>query len=179
MKDQKLEVRDSSFHYVVELMVRFMQAEKFFVKNAEGKLEDPYLVGFYSDFLNGDAVSKRLALQKLGDICLVVSGFFSDSLNRKLVDVDYYHGMGGTAYWNLSKFNTEDLYKQAFEELAHKFKPFTEVLSAVSEKSGVTNNQDILRLYEKWLLTGSERLESLLKDYGIKVPVKFDPSDRH
>ena len=42
--------------------------------------------------------AQRASLKQIGDVSLFVSGFFSDSLRRKLVDVDYYVSIGGVAY---------------------------------------------------------------------------------
>jgi hypothetical protein len=42
-----------------------------------------------------------------------------------------------------------------------------DVLSYVSEHSGVRSSTDVLRLYEKWLRTGSPRDGQRLIDRGI------------
>src|SRR4029078_12982392 len=43
------------------------------------------------------------SLRRIGDTSLYVSGFWSDSLEGRLVDVDYYIEMGGTAYGELAR----------------------------------------------------------------------------
>src|SRR5438270_2574230 len=43
-------------------------------------------------------------LKDVGDTSLYVSGFFADSLQRKLVYVDYYFLMGGAAYNELERY---------------------------------------------------------------------------
>jgi len=45
-------------------------------------------------------------MQRLGDTALFIAGVFADSLNRKLVDVDYYVAMGGTAYAQVFRFHS-------------------------------------------------------------------------
>src|SRR5262245_64937587 len=45
--------------------------------------------------LESGGIEQRASLKQIGDLSLFVSGFFSDSLNRSLVDVDYYASMGG------------------------------------------------------------------------------------
>ena len=45
-----------------------------------------------------------------------------------------------------------------------------DVLADVSERTAVTSSGDLLRLYEKWLKTGSRRSGDLLTARGI-VPV--------
>ena len=46
---------------------------------------------------------QRARLRSLGDFSLFMSGFFSDSFRRSLVDVDYYKSMGEYAYGSLSR----------------------------------------------------------------------------
>jgi hypothetical protein len=96
-------------------------------------------------------------------MALFVSGFFADSFNRKLVDVDYYVSIGGHAYNALSRVET-DTFSPVFAELAEKFVGFVDVLSEVSERTSCASNADLLRLYEKWLKTGSRRSGQLLVD---------------
>ncbi len=179
MERQQVSAQAKSQEYLVELLVRFMQSDRFFVKLGEGKLENNVLAYMYNDFLQGDLETKRMSLQRLGDICLFVSGFFPNSLSRKVVDVDYYQGMGGTAYLQLSHLQWTELAQTLYRELAEKFKPFCNVLGEVSERSGISNNSDLLRLYERWLLTGSEHLKTLLSEHGIHSPVFFDIKTKH
>ena len=47
--------------------------------------------------LDGGGAEQRASLKQIGDVSLFISGFFSDSLRRKLVDVDYYVSIGGGA----------------------------------------------------------------------------------
>jgi hypothetical protein len=95
-----------------------------------------------------------------------VSGFFADSLRRKLVDVDYYANIGGVAYQALSRHETDTL-SPVFAELAAKFIAFVDVLTEVSERSSCASNMDLLRLYERWLKTGSRHSGQLLVERGV------------
>ena len=54
-----------------------------------------------------------------------------------------------------------------FDELAAKFPAFVDVLGEVSERTALTSNADLLRLYEKWLRTRSRRSGDLLAARGI------------
>jgi len=109
---------------------------------------------------------QRSSLKQIGDISLFVSGFFADSLTRKLVDVDYYVSIGGTAYTALSRYET-DTFSPVFAELAENFVRFVDVLSEVSERASCGSNADLLRLYERWLKTGSPRSGQLLAERGV------------
>jgi hypothetical protein len=110
-------------------------------------------------------VEQRARLRSLGDFSLFTTGFFSDSLNRRSVDVDYYVSMGEYAYGSLSR--AEDEFREVFGELARKFVGFSDVLADISEHTGLTSNNDVLRLYEKWLRTGSQRDGQRLIERGI------------
>jgi hypothetical protein len=109
---------------------------------------------------------QRESLKQIGDLSLFMSGFFADSLHRKLVDVDYYVSIGGTAYTALSRYET-DAFSQVFAELADNFVGFVDVLSEVSERTSCSSNSDLLRLYERWLKTGSRRSGQLLAERGV------------
>jgi hypothetical protein len=97
---------------------------------------------------------------------LFVSGFFSDSLNRRLVDVDYYIQLGECAYGSLARTGDGTL-NDVFDELSANFPAFVDVLTEVSERTALTSDADVLRLYERWLRTGSRRSGDLLVKRGI------------
>jgi hypothetical protein len=79
--------------------------------------------------------------------------------------VDYYVSMGEYAYGSLSR--AEDAFRDVFAELARKFVGFSDVLADISERTALTSGNDILRLYEKWLRTGSARDGQRLIERGI------------
>jgi hypothetical protein len=63
-----------------------------------------------------------------------------------------------------------------FSELAEKFTLFADVLTEVSESACLASSKDILRLYERWLRTGSRHAETLLRKAGIEpVEVSVKP----
>ena len=109
---------------------------------------------------------QRARLRSLGDFSLFMSGFFPDSLERRVIDVDYYVSMGEYAYGSLSR-RDEDAFAEVFGELARKFVGYMDVLADISERTAVTSSADLLRLYEKWLRTGSSRDGKKLTDRGI------------
>jgi len=178
MDRQRVSANEHSTSYIVELLLSNMESDKFFAKDENGKLKENVLVDIYAQYIEGSPEQKKTALKRLGDVCLLVTGFFSDSLKRKLVDLEYYFGMGGTAYWQLS--NTKNNFqKSTYRELSEKFKPFSSVLGEVSERMGITNDSDLLRIYEKWLVTGSDRLKGLLSEHGIEIPIRDGNGERH
>ena len=103
----------------------------------------------------------------LADRALYMSGFFGDSLQKKLIDVDYYMEMGSAAYTNLSHWTKEDQVSSIYKIFSENFSDFVHVLNYVSEKSAVKGDQDILRLYERYVRTGSEMARERLNELGV------------
>lgn len=152
--------------YVVQLLTGF-------VERPSGDDGDDVPLAFQlARALERAGPQQRASLKQIGDVSLFVSGFFSDSLRRKLVDVDYYISIGGSAYSALSR-QTEDTFSPVFAELARKFVGFVDVLSEVSERSSCGSNTDLLRLYERWVRTGSPRSGQLLTERGVVPNASF------
>jgi hypothetical protein len=168
---QRLAANELTAFYVVQLLASFVERPA-----APGEDEHEPLALRLARALDAGGHRQRMSLKQIGDLSLFVSGFFSYSLNRKLVDVDYYVSIGGCAYTALSRFET-DTFSPVFAELAEKFVGFVDVLSEVSERTACSSNADILRLYEKWLKTGSPRSGQLLIERGV-VPNSSVKSNR-
>ena len=154
---QGLNAGELTAYYVVNLLAGFLQRQT--------DDEVPLAIRL-ANALESGGTRQRVSLREIGDSSLFISGFFSDSLRRKLVDVDYYVTIGGCAYNALSRADTDAL-SPVFSELAEKFVAFVDVLSEVSERTSCATNADLLRLYEKWLKTGSRRSGQLLIERGV------------
>ncbi len=117
------------------------------------------------------------ALRDVGDTSLYMSGFFGDSLSRRLVDVDYYITLGGSAYGQLARAYER---RQApaggvFDALGHHFGDYVEVLAEVSQTTSMSSPSGVVQLYERWLKTGSEWAERQLRKSGVVPPRRGDP----
>jgi hypothetical protein len=143
-----------------------------------GQRETP-LALLYVQAMESSRFDRARLLRMLGDGALFVSGFFADSLDRKLVDVDYYRTLGGHAYARLSQEDGWLEYDcQVFGELAQRFGEFADVLAEVSESSRLASgNRSVLQLYERWVRTGSKRAAALLAERGL-TPVAGGPEGR-
>jgi hypothetical protein len=160
---QQLHATELTSYYLVDLLCRFMRAGERIPFSDD---QDQPLALRLGRALDCAGMEQRARLRNLGDFSLFMSGFFSDSFHRRVVDVDYYVSMGEYAYGSLGRRDT-DAFGEVFSELARKFVPFMDVLSDVSEQSGIRSSVDVLRLYEKWLRTGSARDGKRLVDRGI------------
>ncbi|MDB4962952.1 MAG: hypothetical protein JWP01_2951 [Myxococcales bacterium] len=151
-----------------------------------------YLVGLLGDFtktrLTDEPLGMKLAtpvadsgqrvknLKQVGDTSLYVAGFFAESLNRSLVDVEYYVGLGQSAYAQLARSlgggTRPGPLGDVYEELAEKFPRFVDVLTEVRKRTTLAElnaTTDIGKLYEVWLRTREDWVEQKLKAAGVLV----------
>jgi hypothetical protein len=112
-------------------------------------------------------------LKEVGDTSLYVAGFFAESLTHSLIDVDYYVGIGQTAYSQLARsLGKNRSIGEVYEELAAKFPRFVDALAAVRKRVTIAElnaSDDIGRLYDIWLRTRDEWVEKKLRDAGLIV----------
>ena len=165
MEHQKVSTSQFTEYYLVNLLASCVKGE--LPPSEEGFDETPLAI-LYVRAVHASRLERTRILRTMGDTALFMSGFFSDSLNRKLVDLDYYRTMGGHAYARLSQLDDPvGLGSEVFSELSLRFTEFADVLSEVSERSRLTSDKSVLQLYERWVQTGSRRAATLLADRGI------------
>jgi len=167
IKNQNIDITEISEQYLVHLLADFTLTQRAFNLT---RSDDRPLALIYHQAQFETANNKIKILKELGDFSLFITGFFPDSLNRKVTDVDYYISLGKSAYENLSTI-LEKVHKSDFTflyyELAEKFVFLTDILAEISSESFTKWNDGILNLYERWLKTRSKRDERLLCKKGI------------
>ena len=169
-------------HYVVNLLTSFSRSETLYEDDGESYGLKP-LALMLADAVNASSVEERSqSLQRIGDVSLFVSGFFSDSLARNAVDMDYYINMGGNAYAVLSEEVRGTFRGNAFapiyQELSEKFLVLIDILNEVRDSKRIDSDVDLLRTYQLWQKTGSRRCEKLLRKQGV-VPISQASKYRH
>ena len=169
-------------HYVVNLLTSFSRSEALYEDDGASYGLKP-LALMLADALNATSVEERSqSLQRIGDVSLFVSGFFSDSLARNAVDINYYINMGGNAYAALSEEVRGTFRGNAFapiyQELSEKFLILIDILNEVRDSKRIDSDVDLLRTYQLWQKTGSRRCEKLLRKQGV-VPISQASKYRH
>jgi hypothetical protein len=168
MGKQKLKPRPETEFYLVNLLGQFMTTDRLYLRDSGGAYREEPLALLVKEALEQPGVeAQKKVFRHVGDVSLYVAGFFQDSLNRKLVDVDYYIDMGGVAYKQVAERSEENLSRGVYEELADKFSSFVDVLGYVSDKTTPKTEKDLLRLYELWVRTKSDRAARALQEAGI------------
>ena len=160
---QQLRATGLTSYYLVDLLCRFTRPDARIPFNDDHG--EPLALRLHRA-LEAGGMEQRVRLRNLGDFSLFVSGFYSDSLRRRAVDIDYYVSMGEYAYACLAR-RDQDAFGEVYAELGRKFVPFMDVLTDISDRTGQTSSRDLLRLYERWLRTGSVRTGQQLAEQGI------------
>ncbi len=182
LSHQKIKAEEDTVHYVVNLLAWFVRADNLFPAKQAGLVGQP-LALTYADAVEAKTQEEReAALRRLGDVALVVAGLFASSFSRKLVDIDYYIAMGGSAYGMLSEQSSSSVrsrtFRAIFGELSIKFQAFVDALAEVGDSTPLGSQSDVLRLYEIWMKTGSAYAAERLRKLGIE-PARASVSGRY
>jgi ADP-heptose:LPS heptosyltransferase len=120
-----------------------------------------------------DPAERVKTLKEVGDTTLYVAGFFAESLESKLIDADYYIGLGEAAYGELGQRLSRggSSAGELYNELAAKFPCFVDVLAEVRSRVDFAGS-DVVKLYEQWMTSRSEWLERRLRSMGMLVDPK-------
>ncbi len=174
---QQLRAQPVTVGYLADLLTAFLRTERLYEQTPEGLGFRPLALRHGDTLLAAGAHQRSRALRDLGDVALFVAGVLAESLNRKLVDVDYYAAMGGSAYARLADTLSADAtgqpFSSMFAELAHQFIDYADVLGEVAEHPEVRQHRDVLRLYDRWLKTGSHLAAQYLSAAGAGALQRF------
>jgi len=165
---RRVDATDGATRYLVELLADFAHPDS----RSEEALERP-LTLLLDEALHAPDLAERFErLRTIGDGVLYGCGFFSDHFEARGVDPKYLHGLGTRAYGAASSMlrRTADGGPDLFSELAENFDGFVDVVAEVADTTiamGTESSRGLLRVYERWLKTGSERLASALTARGV------------
>ena len=168
LSQRRMKIQEVTEFYLVNLLASFLERERLFVEEPDGTAQTEPLALVLLRALQRDARSRDRELRRLGDTALFVSGFFGDSLARSLVDVDYYIAMGERAYGTLAG-TARGGHGELYGELAERFAAFVDLFAEIAELSNLRSNRGLLRLYERFLITRSERVADLLRARGVAL----------
>jgi hypothetical protein len=152
--------------YLANMLVELGDPERLFPSDEPMTLADMHLMA-------GGAPPKEALrrYRELGDYALCVGGYFSDSLERKTVGVEYYADMGGAAYQRVAGLSvvTGHLSQlgELFEELSWAFRACLGLLSQLGDSGRPKQARDLGKLYERWLTTKDPHTFAQLTALGV------------
>jgi hypothetical protein len=172
-EDRKVEATDAATAYLTGLLSDYARPGALNLDT----LERPFtlLLAEAEETVGGERFERFRAL---GDGVLYVRGLFSQHLETRGVALRYVSSVGARAYDGarnvLFSTGSASPATDVFGELAEHFDAFVELLGAVADQllaRGVASNGGIVKLYERWLRTGSTALGEALVAQGL-VPVR-------
>lgn len=169
LNKRKVKANANVKKYLVGVLEHYLDARNLFENavNENGERNPQTLAEMYLAAAQSSPLEKHKLLKKLGDRTLYVSGFFADSLSGKVVDIDYYANMGEVAYGTLAEFVREDLTASVYRTFSKRFLEFVDVLTHISQSSMIQNDQNILKLYDRYMRTGSDLAKEKLIEMGV------------
>ncbi len=176
IKARKVEATDGATSYLVSLLSDYAKPDV----RAEEPLGRPLSFLLEEALHTVEAGPRFDRLRALGDGVLYACGFFGEHFEARGVVPAYVMGIGTMAYGVASsmlrvpKADESSPALDIYGELSSKFPDFVEVLSEVHDATiaqGAASSKQVLKLYERWLKTGSDRLAQALSSQGL-VPTR-------
>jgi hypothetical protein len=169
IRARRVDATNGATHYLVALLADYAHPD-----NRTGETLDRPLTLLLDEALRVAEPAERFErLRALGDGVLYGCGFFGDHFEARGVDPKYLHGLGTRAYGAASSMlrrGTHDSGPDLFAELAHNFGVFVGIVGDVADATitmGMESSRGLLKVYERWLRTGSERLATALTSHGV------------
>lgn len=167
---RQVEATDEAASYLVSLLCEYAHPDE-----AAGSTFGTPLTFQLRDAMAASGAERFRRLRGLGDHVLYALGFFGDHIEQKGIDRSYVVTVGQSAYQHAAamfrlKARMSEKGPNVLSELAIKFDRFADVLRDVAEGTLASNARDqrsVLKLYERWLKTGSARLAEELGVHGI------------
>ena len=182
IRSRHLEATEAATAYLVGLLCDFAHPDE-----ARGWAMSRPLTFLLREALDAPGPERFRRLRSLGDGVLYAVGFFGEHVDLSGADRGYVLTVGSTAYDNAAAMlrwigdrRRQDgeakaaLGPDVLSELATKFERFVEVLADVADGTiarGARDERSVVKLYERWLRTGSARLADELGARGI-VPTR-------
>jgi len=160
---------EDALWYLTQLLCNYSKTSAF-LDNTGSRAALTPLADYYRQAAEtSSSHERRLLLQRLGDVAIVVAGLFSGALSRKPVGVDYYMSMGEAAYSSLAdesaQTSREKTLQHIFETLANDFSNYVVALSEVPVKPDQPRN--LTALVDEWHAEKHPAVARELKSRGV------------
>lgn len=121
-------------YYSSLVMDHFGDANKYFEK-VDGKTREKILGIKLMESSQFPREKQKVILKDIAETSLLLCGYFSDSLNKKIIDTKYYQEIGVIAYKRLNTFQPKAFdIQDFFERIAFQFQNVTTLMNLVSVK---------------------------------------------
>jgi len=162
---------EAAEHYLAGLLADYAKPERLDAASLERSL-----TLLLDEALHAVGSERFERLRSLGDGVLYTSGFFADHLSTRGVELRYVQTLGARAYdgaASMLRHSAGDgtAATDVFRELADNFAMFAEIVARIADvlqaNSALNSNRQVVRLYERWVKTGSGPLAVALAGKGL------------
>lgn len=137
-------IRPEFVYYSSLVMDHYGDANKYFEK-VDGKIREKILGIKLMESSQFPKEKQKIILRDIAETSLLLCGYFSDSLNKKIVDTKYYQEIGTLAFMRLNSFqNTAFDIAGFFEKIAKNFNQLTTLMNLVSAQHDENPNNILI-----------------------------------
>jgi hypothetical protein len=173
LRTRGVDATDGAARYLVALLTDYAHPD-----NRAGETLERSVTLLLDEALRAPDPAERFErLRVIGDGVLYGCGFFGDHFAARGVDAKYMCAVGTRAYGSASAMlrrGTDEGGPDLFAELADNFHLFVDVVADVADATitmGIESSLGLVKVYERWLRRGSERLAAALTSRGM-VPTR-------
>lgn len=124
-----------TLYYSSLVLDKYSESKQFF-ENINGQVREKRLGIKLLESTQLSTLAQKRELKDIADTALFLCGHFSDSLNNKVIDINYYHNLGKIAYSRLDSLVPQYLEIQSFySTLAKEFDHLTSLMIIMAKKN--------------------------------------------
>lgn len=128
-------VPESIIYYSSDVLDKFALSQDFF-DSSSGKVREKILGLKLLEATQLNKDEQKKVYKDVADMSLVVCGYFAESVNKKIVDIQYYSQIGKMAYTQLNSMNPRFLDIPSFYGMvATSFESLTTLMSMFAAKT--------------------------------------------
>jgi hypothetical protein len=154
-------VPESIIYYSSDVLDKFALSEEFF-EVSDGKVREKILGTKLLEATQMTREEQKRTYKEVGEMSLMVCGYFSQSVSKKIVDTQHYSQLGKMAYSHLNNvtpkfFDIPDFYGM----VATCFEPLTTLmLILASKEKGYENNLLFQKIMKEDQVSDQEMLSA-------------------
>jgi hypothetical protein len=168
---ERVELSPESCAYLLQLCIEYADRDALHSETARDERGVPALTWLYQRAKTSAPADRFNAYRKLGDLALMISGFFAPQIERSLVGVGYFVDMGSAAYTTAASLSRGSAFAAILGQLGGSYSQLVEVLTRVAEQTTLPVANDIGATFERWLRNPSSgELSGRLLGMGM-IPI--------
>ncbi|MFL5784537.1 MAG: hypothetical protein ACJ76H_08020 [Bacteriovoracaceae bacterium] len=155
-------VPESIIFYSSEVLDKFALSQDFF-EVSEGKVREKILGVKLLEAMQMSRDEQKRTYKEVADMSLLVCGYFSESVNKKIIDTHYYAQLGKMAYGHLNSVSPTFLDIPSFYSMVSTcFEAMTTLMAnfASKNRTGVENDLIFRKIMNEQAVSEKELLVS-------------------